>query len=319
MIAEMKKPLVTEIQRFSLHDGPGIRTTVFLKGCPLHCPWCHNPESLNQESEVYFYVDKCTACGRCEKVCPSGVPVPPHTPGKKAVFSASRSKCLGCSECVLTCPSGALETVGSVMDIHTLVTELLADKVFYESSGGGVTISGGEPLIYPEFVYELAHTLKIKENVHVAIETCGSATWERIEPLLEVVDLFIVDIKSMFPDKVRDTVGGSLQLILSNVEKLINSKAMVRIHLPIIPGFNDSVADTEAYVNYLGQFVGKLSGVDVLPYHSYATRKYAQLDRMYQYQGVSDLEVQKVVPLVTALKQRGLCQVTIGGDIKVTA
>lgn len=309
----MRTPLITEIQRFSLQDGPGIRTTIFFKGCPLHCPWCHNPETLSPENEFYFYAGKCTACGRCAKICPSGALKAVRIPGKNAVLNFEKSKCILCMKCVDACVFGAREVVGKSLDIDSIVREAVADKMFYKHSGGGVTISGGEPLLFPDFTLELARILKSKEQVHVTIETSCFANWNKIEPLLEFVDLFIVDIKSMDPEKYKYVIGTSLQGVLSNIERLISSKAAVRIHLPIIPGFNDSASDTKSYVDYLCQFADKLSGVDILPFHSYATGKYAQLNREYRYKGINDLSGQQVMPLVNALNQGGVRQVTVGG------
>lgn len=309
----MRIPLITEIQKFSLHDGPGIRTTIFIKGCPLHCPWCHNPETLNPDQEIYFYVNKCTTCGQCVDVCPTGASTLAQTPDKKPTLSIDRNKCIGCLKCVNACPSESLEVVGKSIDMPTIVKQLLADKVFYESSNGGVTISGGEPLAYPEFVYELTRRLKTEENIHVAIETSCFAKWEKIEPLVGLVDLFIVDIKSMSPDKYENIIGGSLQVILFNIEKLINSQSKVRIHLPIIPGFNDNASDFVAYAEYLGQFADKLEGVDLLPYHAYAAGKYSQLGCHYEYQKVPDLSRQQLIPLINALEQKGISSVTLGG------
>lgn len=208
--------------------------------------------------------------------------------------------------------------VGKSMDIESIVEEAVADKMFYQSSGGGVTISGGEPLLYPDFTLELVRILKEKEDVHVAIETCCYAKWDKIEPLLKFVDLFIVDIKTMDPDKHKDIIGGSLKDILTNVEKIIDSRANVRIHLPIIPGFNDTASDVNSCVDYLGQFADRLSGVDILPYHSYATKKYSYLGRKYNYEGVEDLGSEHVMPLVAALRKRGLT-VTIGGIVGATS
>ncbi len=314
----MLTPLVTEIQRFSLQDGPGIRTTIFIKGCPLHCPWCHNPETLNHKNEFYYYASKCTSCARCVKVCPSGSLGLVHVKNKMPAITIDQSKCVLCMKCVDACFFGAREVVGKSLDIDSIVREAVADKMFYQHSGGGVTISGGEPLLYPEFTLELVRILKTKEKVQVTIETSCFANWDKIEPLMKFVDLFIVDIKSMDSEKYKHVIGGSLQKILSNIENLIRLKAAVRIHLPIIPGFNDSASDMEAVVEYLGQFADKLDGVDVLPFHSYAAGKYAQLGREYRYKGINDLPIQKVIPLVNALKQKGVHQVTVGGIIGTT-
>jgi len=244
----MLVPLITEIQRYSLQDGPGIRTTIFVKGCPLHCPWCHNPETINPKNEFYYYASKCTTCGRCAKVCSTRALVYVRLPNKTPSLTFYRNKCNSCMKCVDACLFGAREVVGKSLDIDSIVREAVADKMFYEHSGGGVTISGGEPLLYPEFTLKLARILKTKEKVHVAIETSCFTNWANIEPLLEFVDLFIVDIKSMDPEKYKYVIGGSLREILSNIERLINMNVPVRIHLPIIPGFND----THAHVTAVG-------------------------------------------------------------------
>ena len=314
----MRTPLITEIQRFSLQDGPGIRSTIFFKGCPLHCPWCHNPESLSFKREFYFHAGKCMECGRCAKVCSSGALQLVHAENANAVLNFDRSKCIGCMKCVDACLFGAREVVGESLDIDSIVQEAVADKMFYIHSGGGVTISGGEPLLFPEYTLKLASILKTKEEVHVAIETSCFASWNKIEPLVEYVDLFIVDIKTMDPKKYKYTIGASLPKVLSNIERLIRSDAAVRIHLPIIPGFNDSASDTKSYVDYLSKFADKLTGVDVLPFHSFAAGKYTQLNREYLYKGIRDLPNSQVLPLVNALRQKDLRQVTVGGVIGTT-
>nr|WP_243372891.1 glycyl-radical enzyme activating protein [Geotalea sp. SG265] len=309
----MITPFITEIQRFCLQDGPGIRTTIFVKGCPLHCPWCHNPENINFKQEFYFHANKCSGCGQCLKVCPSGASNMDREDctGEKT----DSSLCTSCLQCVSACRSGARETVGKSISMESIIQEAVSDRIFYQHSGGGVTISGGEPLLYPEFTHDLAHRLKVNENVHVAMETSLFAEWHSIAPLLENVDLFIVDIKSMDPEKHQQVIGGSLPKILSNLERLLKSRATVRIHLPIIPGFNDTSRDFETYAEYLGQFADSLSGVDILPYHSYATVKYAQLRRKYQYLGVPDLSRQQLTPLVNALREHGVGEITIGGMV----
>ncbi|WP_054697300.1 glycyl-radical enzyme activating protein [Geotalea toluenoxydans] len=312
----MPTPLITEIQRFCLQDGPGIRTTIFLKGCPLHCPWCHNPENISSKQEFYFYANKCTGCRQCQAACSSGTGNMDHDCMEK---TSDRRLCTSCLQCVSACRFGARETVGKSIPMENILLEAGSDRIFYEVSGGGVTISGGEPLMFPEFTCDLARSLKVKENLHVAVETCLLAEWHNIAPLLEYVDLFIVDIKSLDPEKHQRVTGGSLQKILSNLERLLEAKAAVRIHLPIIPHFNDSSEDFETYAVYLGHFAGNLSGVDILPFHSYAAGKYIQLGRSYQYQKVPDLAVQQLAPLVQALEQQGIREITIGGMVGASA
>ena len=309
----MRMPLVTEIQRFSLQDGPGIRTTVYLKGCPLHCPWCHNPETINPEQEMYFHASRCIECGKCAQICPSGAIEFIRTPDRKGILATCKSKCTMCLKCVDDCLGRAREVVGRKLDMSVVVQEALADEIFFRHSGGGVTVSGGEPLLFSEFLLELTRSLKKKASVHIAIETSGFAKWEVIEPLLETIDLFIIDIKTLSAEKYRDVIGGSLPLILSNLERLLGSRSQVRVHLPIIPGFNDTPADTEAYVEYLGRLADRLTGVDILPFHSYAAGKYAHLGRENHYKGVHDLASERVLPLANALKLKGVRQVTIGG------
>ncbi|TWJ18653.1 pyruvate formate lyase activating enzyme [Geobacter argillaceus] len=311
----MITPLITEIQRFSLQDGPGIRTTIFVKGCPLHCPWCHNPENINMKREFYFHANKCTACGKCSHNCQSSNYRHSQTMNQSEPVSNDRSECTLCLECVSSCRFGAREAVGKSIDMSSIIEEAVSDRMFYANSGGGVTISGGEPLMYPAFTLELARILNTRENINVAIETCLSAKWDSIVPLLECVDLFIVDIKSLDPAKYTHVIGGSLRRVLANLERLIHSGAAVRIHLPIIPGFNDSLYDFESYAKYLGRFAGHLTGVDLLPYHSYATGKYAQLGRRYSYLGIPDLPSRQLIPLTNALRQRGIREVTIGGMV----
>ncbi|MBT1075814.1 glycyl-radical enzyme activating protein [Geobacter grbiciae] len=309
----MLTPLITEIQRFCLHDGPGIRTTIFVKGCPLHCPWCHNPENINPKQEFYYHASKCSNCGQCLTACPSSVNNVDY--GGCIGKTTDRTHCTSCLQCVSGCRFGARETVGKSISMESIVQEAVSDRIFYQHSGGGVTVSGGEPLMYPEFTRDLTYRLKVKENVHVAIETSLFAEWHTIEPLLKYVDLFIVDIKTPDPQKHQHVIGGSLHKILSNLERLLEARATVRTHLPIIPGINDTSQDFEAYAEYLGQFANHLSGVDILPYHSYATGKYVQLGRSYQYLGVPDLPAHQLTPLVNALRQQGIREITLGGMV----
>jgi len=310
---QIRIPLITEIQRYCLQDGPGIRTTVFIKGCPLKCPWCHNPETQNPKRELYFYPEKCTGCGRCAEVCPTNASSISLGPDKASTLNFERSKCIACLKCVDACLSQARGIVGQVLSIDEIIQEAVADKPFYENSGGGVTLSGGEPLLFPEFTLEISKRFK-KELIHVAIETSCFAEWRKIKSLLPYIDLFIVDIKTLNPEKHKTVIGCPLDIILKNIEKLIENHANIRIHLPIIPGFNNTEKDYEAYFKCLSKFSKNLLGVDILPFHCYAQNKYILLGRgdTYQFAGVEDLPQKELLPLARGLKQIGI-DVTIGG------
>jgi len=310
----LKVPLITEIQRFCLQDGPGFRTTIFLKGCPLHCPWCHNPETQSPKKEFYYYSDKCTNCGRCVDVCPTGASTMRTGADNKPVLELDRTKCIACMKCVDACLAGARSEVGQDMSIEAIVKEAVADRPFFKNSGGGVTISGGDPLFFPEFTLELAKRLK-DERIHVAIETSCFQKWDKIRPLLDYVDLFLVDIKSLNPEKHKAVIGWPLEPILENIKKLVVSKANVRIHLPIIPDFNDSDDDFEAYGNFLSQFADRLVGVDILPYHVYGEGKYRFLarDDTYKYKDVKQIPGKYLMPLAKGLKRAHIKDLTVGG------
>ncbi len=317
----MKIPLITEIQRFSLQDGPGIRTTIFIKGCPLKCPWCHNPETQNPKQEFYYYLDKCTACGKCADICPSGACSLTIGPDGLPILVLERSKCQNCFECIKVCPTGARAIVGQALSMDEIMQEAMADKPFFANSGGGITISGGEPLLFPEFTLELAKRLKAKQ-LNCAMETSCFASWEKIEPLLEYIDLFLVDIKTLDAEKHKNVVGWPLNVILKNIETLTERGAAIRIHLPIIPGFNNSPEDYLAVIEYLRKLFGKLSGIDVLPYHCYAENKYTLLGRggsAYKFKGVADMAGSEIIPLVQGLRRAGAVNVTVGGLVGMGA
>ena len=222
-------------------------------------------------------------------------------------------------KCVQECLSGAREAVGIELTVDDIIREVLSDRLFYENSGGGVTLSGGEPLLYPEISLEIAKRLG-NEQIHVAIETSCFAKWGEIQPLLPYTDLFLVDIKSPDQKKHKETVGWPLEPILNNIQKLFESGATVRIHLPIIPGFNDTEEDFRAYINCVRQFDGdSLYGVDILPYHVYGESKYKFLGRgdTYLYKGVKEIPSRDLIPLARGLKEAGINQITIGGLVGI--
>ncbi len=231
-----------------------------------------------------------------------------------AVLLLDRSKCVACMNCVDACLSGAREIVGQDLTMDAIIKEAVADRPFFKNSGGGVTISGGDPLLFPKFTLELAKRLK-KENLHVGLETSCFPKWEKIQPLLDYIDLFLVDIKSLDPKKHKAAVGWPLEPILKNIKKLIELKANIRIHLPIIPDFNDSRDDFESYANFLGPISDRLNGIDILPYHVYGEGKYRFLGRYdtYKYKGVKALPAEKVKLLAKTLMQAHIKGLSVGG------
>lgn len=221
--------------------------------------------------------------------------------------------------CVEVCPREGRELVGKTMSLDGILEETLSDEPFYRNSGGGVTISGGDPLLFPAFTLELAKRIKAR-GIHVAVETsCFPKNWETIRPLLEFVDLFIVDLKSLDPQKHADVIAWPLQPILDNIDRLLRSGAHVRIHIPVIPGFNDTPLDFEGYVAFLSQYANQLDGVDILAFHVYGEGKYRSLGRenQYRYMGVEESPRERLLPLANGLKQAGIGSVTMGGLVGI--
>ena len=269
----MKRAMIFNIQKFSLHDGPGIRTTVFFKGCPLKCLWCHNPESQGIKREMLYDREKCVRCGMCAKVCP-----------QKAITSANDSvmtdvkKCDFCGECVIYCIPGARQIAGKEYTVEDVVTEALKDKVFYEESDGGVTLSGGEPLVYIDFVEELLQRLK-DEEIHTAIDTCGAAPFEHLERAAKHTDLFLYDLKLIDDAKHKKFTGASNQGIIENLQKLTQIHDNVHLRMPIIEGVNAESTHIERTIKLIDRL--NIRQVDLLPYHAIAKHKYTKLGREY--------------------------------------
>ena len=266
------KGTVFNIQRFCVNDGPGIRTTVFLKGCPLSCVWCHNPESQRFEPEILFYKDKCTGCGRC-----------------KCVTAADRD---------FVCFNGAKEICGKTVSANEVTAEVLKDKPFYENSGGGVTLSGGEPLAQYDFSLELLK--KAKENgIHTAIETCGYAEKSKILEIAKYVDLFLFDCKETDPELHKKYTGVDNKIILDNLKALSNAGSKIILRCPIIPGFNDRAEHFKGISETAEKFIG-IEHIEIEPFHPLGESKYSALGR-----GVADIPVPSGKTVDKWIKQIG--------------
>lgn len=264
---------IFNIQKFSINDGPGIRTTVFMKGCPLNCLWCHNPESKSRKTEIFFDARKCVGCRSCE-VCPYGCHVFTDT---EHIFN--REKCIACGKCAAECYTDALELVGTEKSVEEIIAEVMKDEAFYENSGGGMTLSGGEPMFQFDFTYELLK--RAKENgLHTCIETCGFAKWEQYEKIADLVDIFLFDYKETDPGKHKEFTGVTNELILENLKKLDEKGCKTVLRCPIIPGLND----TEEHFTGIAKTANSLRNVleiNVEPYHPLGKGKSEMLGKEY--------------------------------------
>jgi pyruvate formate lyase activating enzyme len=265
--------LIFNIQKFSLHDGPGIRTTIFMKGCPLQCRWCSNPESQNATVDIMTAGRNCIDCKRCLEVCPKGCIYEGEGKGKKI----DRRLCDLCGKCVAVCPSKAIEKIGTSMTVEEVVEEIQKDETFYHHSGGGVTVSGGEPLLQWKFVLALFEACK-KRHLHTVLDTSGYAPWDILGRVLHHVDLVLYDIKSMDGERHKEGTNVMNETILENAVRTAKMKR-TWLRYVVVPGFNDSI---ECALR-IGEFASLLrpEKVSLLPYHSLGAGKYERLGRAY--------------------------------------
>ena len=262
------KARITDIKPMAIHDGPGIRTTVFLKGCSLRCLWCHNPETLSGKPQLAWYENKCIGCMGCAQVCPTGA----HRLAEGS-HRFDREACIACGNCAAACPAGALQLFGTEMTVEQLLPRLLEDRPFYETTGGGVTLSGGECLLQADFCATLLQQLKA-QGIHTAVDTCGCVSREAFEKVLPYTDLFLYDLKAIDPQVHKACTGQENGQILENLRYLDSRGAAIEIRIPFVPGHNE---DQMAAIGEFLQTLQTKPSVKLLAYHNFAGSKYHAL------------------------------------------
>lgn len=263
--------VIFDIARWSGHDGPGIRSVVFFKGCPLRCAWCHNPESQRSEPDLLYLENKCIGCGRCIAACPSGA-----RRISNGVLATDRGLCDTCGRCVEACYTEALQISGRRMSVQEVVDEVAQDQVFYRNSGGGVTLSGGEPAAQPRFAEGIARGCA-ELGIHVALETCGCVPWAALARLVPHVDLFLCDLKIMDDERHRQHTGRSNQLALANLERLAGVSTNIQVRVPLIPDCTDDDGNLEAICRFASRL--GIRRIAFLPYNPSTAAKYGWLER----------------------------------------
>jgi len=293
------KGWVFDIQRYSINDGPGIRTTVFFKGCPLRCLWCDNPESQRSAPEMLFFEPACARCYRCLETCTSGA----TTVAADSSIQIDRQKCTACGRCVEVCLNQARALSGKLITAHEVLDVVRKDSLFYSNSGGGLTVSGGEPFYQPEFLKEVLRLCQ-EHGIHTAVETCGYARWSVVQGVLDHIDLFLFDVKHLDPETHLRLTGVDNTLILDNLRRIASRGKELILRAPLIPNCNDGPEELAALAN-LARELG-IKRIDIVPYHRLGERKYNRLGRTYQMEGVAQYTEEAAERVKSGLAESGL-------------
>jgi len=302
------KGLIFDIRQYSIHDGPGVRTTVFFKGCPLACAWCCNPESQAGHPELVWIRERCLGCDLCLAVCPRDA-LQTDAAGAKVI---DLPRCDRCGQCAERCPGEALNLIGRWRTVEEVLAEVARDALFFEASGGGLTLSGGEPLVQADFAAELLRRYKHEEKgAHTAVETCGFVEWPVLAHVAQNVDLFLYDIKHMDPAEHLRLTGRDNRLILDNARRLAAAGHGLVLRLPLIAGINDQPGNLAATAEFTRSLPG-VGRIDILPYHRLGEAKYRRLGKAYALEGEPFISAAQVARARELLEERGL-EVTVGG------
>ncbi len=300
--------LITNVQKFSIHDGDGIRTSVFFKGCPLKCEWCHNPETQRFEKEMQCDKEKCVGCGTCAKVCPNGaISMENGKPEMK------KDACTFCGKCVNFCPIGIREIIGREYSVKELIKELMKDQMFYEESGGGVTLSGGEVMAMDiDYILAIAKELK-RQDVTLTIDTCGYVPYEKFQAILPYVHTFLYDVKVMDPKLHKKHIGVDNQLILDNLIRLAADGARIYIRIPTIKEVNGNEKNMKETIAFLKEHDIHPAQINLLPYHDTGSGKYSKLDMEYKGTDLHAPEKEEMESFVRLFVESGFQNTKIGG------
>ena len=300
--------LITNVQKFSIHDGDGIRTSVFFKGCPLKCEWCHNPETQRFEKEMQCDKEKCVGCGTCAKVCPNGaISMENGKPEMK------KDACTFCGKCVNFCPIGIREIIGREYSVKELIKELMKDQMFYEESGGGVTLSGGEVMAMEiDYILAIAKELK-RQDVTLTIDTCGYVPYEKFQAILPYVHTFLYDVKVMDPKLHKKHIGVDNQLILDNLIRLAADGARIYIRIPTIKEVNGNEKNMKETIAFLKEHDIHPAQINLLPYHDTGSGKYSKLDMEYKGTDLHAPEKEEMESFVRLFVESGFQNTKIGG------
>ena len=297
--------MVFDVRRYSIHDGPGIRTAVFFKGCPLSCQWCHNPESRPARPELLLRPGRCIACGACVAACqPDAIRFTPPGDGVEGGTTTDRERCIDCGKCTLVCPAEAREMVGRPMSVGEVMAAIERDRAFYEGSGGGATFTGGEPLAQPAFLLALLRACR-ERGLHTVVDTSGFASWTILDEIRPFVDLFLYDLKLMDDARHREFTGVPNGPILTNLRRLAGAGHALLVRIPVIPGVNDD----EENLRQAGIFLAGLPQappVELLAYHNIAEAKYAGLGQEYGLSGVRPPDAARMSQVADLLRGYGL-------------